>query len=284
MKDQADGLSGVNRFIQMMRDVIRQRRLMEPRQQDVSFSSNGGKVFHAVDTDVIIFFTNTRNNAADRVNEGIREGYSQVFRADDKDLVTALGWKLADRIFLRDDNTAPPLFVLPPINEEVRGVFEAIHGKAETESTAAMWDQGTLNSILKKISESSEEEQIVLLRNEKEKIAKNLVLRLSTIQTARDELRNFRILAKRACLGTPEHLIGESKIKLGEHQISAFREPDNIEDQIHAYSLRDNWLERLRKYIGRGRHQINLTRDAHALARLEFVNEKLKGDSTSTLR
>jgi hypothetical protein len=128
MKDQEMGA-----LARLIRAVAKQRRFMQPWIGDKRFAANGGTLLHAVDTDVITFYTAPEKNA---VASGAREGYAQIFPEDDASLAEAMSRALVTQLFYGIEG-AHPLLVLPPMEKEVGAVFAGMTASADRLHKAA---------------------------------------------------------------------------------------------------------------------------------------------------
>jgi hypothetical protein len=115
--------------------VANQRRFIQPWLDDLHFIKNGGKVFYAVDSDIVVLYTSPETQSIP--SSGRKEGYAQIFPDDNNDLSIAIGRALGNHIFNRLNEKTLPILVIPPVDSEIRNVYAAIARGAEKEKERA---------------------------------------------------------------------------------------------------------------------------------------------------
>ena len=255
-------------FAKLLKDAARQRRFMLPWQKDRQLIAEGGRVLYTVDVDVIKLYTNPNKMAV--ATERRKEGYAQVFHDDPSAVSVALGRRLAQKIFFELGHG--PLLVLPPLDEEVRVVFNAILKNVQSEHRRT-WNQ--LAALKEKVAQlnsvSDRQELAQRLENE----ALKLATLVSADHSASAELRRFSLLMDK------ERIIPLDRAwEAGLIDDPALREactpPSGFIEWLRFHEITENWKVLLQKTKSPRKKPELLDRDAHALARLEWINQQLE--------
>lgn len=252
-------------LVSLIRAAAHQRRLMVPWLDDRYFLERGGTLVHAVDTDVIVLYMKPEES----VTLERREGYAEVFPDDDRFLAEALGSALARHIFYQLEHSRP-LLVLPPMEQEITRVFNAVSRSINSEQIRA---RGELNNLRRLVSSLGQE-----------KDQRALLERLdSKAPTLWKLLKGAR--GPSAAMGRLRHLFRDIRITpldfaLEKDWISdlelrhAMETPTRFADMVELIDLRDAWYSRLLKSKSVSGSRVKIHDDATVLARLEWINGK----------
>lgn len=267
--DMNDQLPPIQKLASYLKAAAQQRYLMEPRIQDKHFLANGGKLLHAVDTDVIKLYTDPFELSIPTQRR--REGYAQIFPDDLKPVSIALGRTLADFIFRRLDTT--PLLVIPPLEQEIRVVYQAVHRDSEIEKKQSVDEFSRLQSLSSKLGKIEQDEQVVALMLEH---APTLARFFGgTRGHTAEYLRYLRLLKDKPLLPLDLASHENSTIK-DENIFSALAPVTLLADRVALRDLREDWLGKLRTH-NPARESVNIFDDAQMLARIEWINRVLGG-------
>jgi len=272
-----------------------QRELMEPWCKDKHFVESGGTLLYALDTNIFKLYT--APEAMSTKTERRKEGYAQVFPGDDEDLSIALGYSLAKCIFYH--LTDLPLLVIPPIESEIRRVYEAVTFDAEKEQKGAREDLELIKSDIKSISGETDNERLLtkLLKN-----VPRLAKFIAGYNSPSSELRNFGRLMTETRIASPEYTIRRNWFT-DERVRCALAPVEGVHNWMHIYRLKEGWFDRCIKVkpvthsgskvndyahamscMERSKSHINeksksylrnLLNDVQVMARLEWINSKL---------
>ncbi len=253
-------------LVAYVRAANKQLDYLRPRQEDKAFLKQGGRLLYAVDTDIIILYANPGEESVTKNN---REGYAQIFPDDDAGLATAIGAALAHHVFFHLSEELP-LLALPPLNEEMKRVYFAIAHNASREHDRA---HGQMAAIKERFEQAEDDEELEALFL---KLAPDVWTLLSD-QGASGELKRFGDLLDQSRVAPPCHLLDENLVK-NASLIQALAPVDqNLQDMIEFRELREAWFDRL--YETKSSRPITLLYDdAVAMARLEWVNDRLDSD------
>lgn len=260
-----DQLPPIQKLASYLKAAAQQRYLMEPRIQDKHFLANGGKLLHAVDTDVIKLYTDPFELSIPTQRR--REGYAQIFPDDLKPVSIALGRTLADFIFRRLDTT--PLLVIPPLEQEIRVVYQAVHRDSEIEKKQSVDEFGRLQNLSGKLGKLEQDEQVVALMLEH---APTLARFFGgTRGHTAEYLRYLRLLKDKRLLpldlASPENsMIEDADI------LSALAPVTDLADLVKLREFREDWITRLKASKSSSREAIYIFDDAQMLARIEWIN------------
>ncbi len=255
-------------FAKLLKDAARQRRFMLPWQADRRLIAEGGHVLYTVDVDVIKLYTNPNEMAV--ATDRRKEGYAQVFHSDPPAVSVALGRRLARKIFF--ELGRGPLLVLPPLDEEVRVVFNAILKDVQNEQKRT-WRQ--LAALREKVAQldSVSDRQELAQRLEDE--ALELATLVSAEHSASAELRRFSQLMDKERI-MPLDRAWEAGLIDDPALREACTPPSGFIDWLRFHEITENWKVLLRQTKSPRQKTALLDRDAHALARLEWINQRLE--------
>jgi len=265
-------MTNVSMLADYLRAAARQRRFMHPWLEDKRIAENGGKILYAVDADIVILYTAPVETSV--TTERGREGYAQIFPEDEKNLSIALGRALAEHIFHHLSGSDFPLLIIPPIEEEIREVYNAVARNAEAKKEEARGDLDRLKTLLAELKEKLNEE----LLNDLPKAAPALFEILAGRRGAIVEFNRFNRLLADTRIAPPEFVLKQGLVT-DETVVQALSPIEDVKGWMQIYKLREAWLERLLKTKSKKRYTEIISRDAQALARLEWINNHLDKDS-----
>lgn len=252
-------------------DAAYQRQLMEPWLNDQRFiEDGGGKVAYAVDTDVIMLFTDPAEKSIPQQHRAF--GYATIFHDDDKELSITFGQSLAKHIFKKLAPGGGPLMVMPSLEAEIGRVFSAVAQDARGSENAAREEVAKLRATIKELEPFA---------NRPDELAEQLKKRAPALA---EILRGFRgpntVLGRFGRLFSDERIAGldflAERNKWYDVEFRAlFPAIANIPDLDRLNRLTDDWLKTLKKTKDPKIFKDKIQDDAQALARLQWMNEKI---------
>ncbi|MBF0371294.1 MAG: hypothetical protein HQL52_17740 [Magnetococcales bacterium] len=265
------------RLASLFRAASQQRKALVPRAMDRHFINQGGHLMYAVDTDIVVLYTDTLNNALPSGNR--KEGYSQIFPGEDEEVSVALGWALARFIFFHHLNgDGCPLIVLPPYDQEVARVFARVAKNAKNEQETADQELFSVRSLVEELKqEPNQEKRLERLAAS----APTLFVFLQGQTGASAELRRFGEILNHSCIA-PLALVQEHEGWLQGDPI--IREALSIDQNemkcfLRLREFREAWFDRLKKTKSPNTSNLKLIDDATALAHLEWINGRFRAKS-----
>lgn len=259
-----------------LRAAAKQRRLLRPRLKDKNLKNEGTPVYYAVDTDIIVLFSNPVKMS---VSERKREGYAEVFHDDKDNISIAVGRAQSEFIF-QQLTTQRPLLVLPPLEQELKEVFEAVAQAASQEQNKARVDIESLRKQLLLINDNFDPDETIEAL-QPGGIAEDLVPLLRGTKGPSNELRRIGGLLTNRYIATPDALLNNPEWSSKELE-NALAPPENLLDQLTLSALRRDWFNRIYENKN-SRSTVNIERDAQALALLEWANLRLEGNGKIAL-
>ena len=246
-----------------------QRQLMEPWRKDQLFIKAGGKVAYAVDTDVIMLFTDPEEKSIPQEHRSF--GYATIFHDDDKELSIAFGQSLAEHIFTK---LVPggPLIVMPSLEAEIGRVFAAVARDANRSENAARKEVAKLRAAI---------EELKPFADRPDELAEQLKKRAPALaQILRGVLGPNAVLNRFGRLFSDERIAGLDFLAERNEWYDAelralFPAIANIPDLYRLNRLTDDWRETLKKTKAPKKIEDRVEDDAQALARLQWMNEKI---------
>lgn len=264
--------NGAAAFAMLLKAVARQRLLVQARLDDKRFIEAGGHVVHAVDTDVIVFYTAPGEMTAVRTTQR-RERYSQVFPDDNPGLAEAIGRALVQYIFFKVTNSEP-LLVLPPMEREVRGVFAGmVHAAEKRLHKTAIWID-ELKKLVDDLSGQPASEAMGTLAQKAEKISRFL----AGPGGAASQLRRFGELLAQTRIGPLQFALDRGWVHESDIR-DALSPPQSFSDRVRRRDLREAWFKRLYSEKPGSADKVKIYDDAQVLALLESANSHI--DETS---
>ena len=254
-------------------DAEHQWQLMEPWHNDQQFIKAGGKVAYAVDTDVIMLFTNPAEKSIPQQHRSF--GYATIFRNDDKELSIAFGQSLAEYIFTKLGPGGGPLMVMPSLESELGRVFAAVVRAASGSENAARDQFKKLRAAVDDLKPF--EDQPDKLAEELKKRAPALAKILQATRGPHTELHRFGRLFSEERIAGLDFLAKRNKWYDAE-LCALFPAIANIPDLYRLDRLTDDWLKILKQTKDPKTPENKVEDDAQALARLEWMNEKIDSE------
>ena len=254
-------------------DAAQQRRLMEPWLNDQRFIEDGGKVAYAVDTDVIKLFTDPAKQSIPQQHRAF--GYATIFHDDDKELSIAFGQSLAEHIFTNLVPDGGPLMVMPSQEAEIGRVFAAVARDASRSQNAAQHEVEKLQATISELKPF--EDRLDELAEQLKKRAPALAQILRGVDGPNVELNRFgRLFSEQRIAGLD--FLAKHKEWYDAELRALFPAVANIPDLHRLNQLTDDWLETLKKTKGPKKFKDKVEDDAQALARLQWMNEKIDSE------
>ena len=256
-----------------IRDATHQRRLMEPWLNDRRFIEAGGKVAYAVDTDVIMLFTNPAETSIPQQHRSF--GYATIFCDDDATLSITFGQSLAKHIFTKLAPGGGPLMVMPSLEAELGRVFAAVARAASDSENEARHEVEKLQATISELEPFADRSDE--LAEELKKRAPALAQILRGVDGPNVELNRFgRLFSEQRIAGLD--FLAERNEWYDAKFRALFPAIANIPDLYRLNQLMDDWLETLKKTKGPKKFKDTVEDDAQALARLEWMNEKIDSE------
>jgi len=243
--------------------VAYQRGLMRPWLDDKHFVKNGGKVYYAVDSDIVKLYTAPEENSVPFQNR--KEGYAQIFPDDDSNLSIAIGRALADYIFNHLTEEVLPLLIIPPLEDELRLIYAAIARDAEREQQQANTEVLEMRKTLCQLGNELNDE--VLLDKLKETAPQVMSILSGSGFTA--EFRRFNNLLTNTRIAPPEFVLKHELIA-DEKMRYALMPVKDIDGWLRIFQLMERWRRLLKE--AKSPQTTTLETDAKAMARLEWIN------------
>ncbi len=275
-------MSAVDELVTYVTAGARLRSELAPFEADFALHQEGGKVFYAVDTNIIWFYLNPGYYGPKRDGIG---GYAHVFPGDDDERVRvaeALAAALS-RYIIHHLNRFPsngsyveaPLLLLDGHDAEVRATYDRLVTGVNRQSKTKLVHVARLKEALLALERVDEkEEQADQIRSSAQYIIEWLYLDTSELAQAK---RISGLLTRGRLARLPaaaERVIGIVGERNRREISKAFNPPADLIDRLWEGKLRQDWDQRLRKRK-RADRELNLRADSHALARLEALNTAL---------
>lgn len=258
-------------FVKRVTDAAEQLWLMRPWDLDQKLKTEGWTTFYAVDADVVTTYGSPRSNAR---RSGHRLGYAEVFSDDPPEGSYALAERLTDHVFFSLQPEVP-LIIIPPIDSEIRSIFEALTARLSGEPEKLTVGDDLRESVAKLIGADKREIPTDVL----EKFSVLLSLRGDSPQI---EYRRLTFLVQKRRI-MPSHMIGRED-SFPDHVREVVAAPSTLAEIYDHAVLSDQWLNRIAPIWPENKRLRNrrerLTWDAYALARLELWNNKLREKRT----
>jgi hypothetical protein len=248
--------------------VANQRRFIQPWLDDLHFIKNGGKVFYAVDSDIVVLYTSPETQSIP--SSGRKEGYAQIFPDDNNDLSIAIGRALGNHIFNRLNEKTLPILVIPPVDSEIRNVYAAIARGAEKEKERANTEVLEIRTKLSLLGEELNDE--ILLAKLKE-IAPH-VMRILSGSGKIAEFRHFNYLLANTKITPPEFLLKQNLID-DEKIRYALTPVKDINGWLRFSRLFSRWQKLVNETKSPQKSPEAVEIDAKVLAKVEWINHRM---------
>jgi hypothetical protein len=251
---------------QLLLAAAQQMHWQLPRQRDRQLIASGGQVLHAVDTDTVILYSNPWEMAPHTEQ---REGYAEIFPGEKRDIVIGLGMALAHFIFEKLSRSLP-LVMLPPLDEEMNNVFETVAHKAEEKREKTLKNLDEIKLLIKKASQKEHDQAVRLLVEKADSIAQFL----QGAEGPLTELRRYFLLMKNTRIASPDYLLQQGMIT-DPDICAALTPPASLADRFQFRLMCNDWFGRLKLVKSSAKGTEKIMTDAQALARLEWINNRL---------
>lgn len=260
------------------RAAAEQRRQLAPRSSDRRMLAEGKKVFHAVDADVVMLFTDPFENAVGTKTR--RTGYGEVFPQEDAGTAIGVGQILADYIFFKIcENNSLPLLLLHPIDQELREVFRVVLQKAMEAGVKAREQVAEVQRLaaqIQKVSDAREQASMLI------KTAPFLFGFLAGSRGPRAELERFSRLMESKRIVPLDELLAQDW-QQNEKYHPAFKPPERFADFVDWRHQAHLWFERIASKATSAKKANRIQNDATMLASLERINRRLGEDGRLVL-
>jgi hypothetical protein len=225
------------------------------------FQDKGGRVFYAVDSDIMKFYTSPTANRK----------YANAFPSD-PDTLETLAWVLAHYIFY-ELTPGSPLLLIPPHDSEIQRVYLAVARDAALYPFEIVDERSVVDSIFKEHGSDGNGD---VLAEELSRKAPNIVRFLYGRGTGPvAETQRFTGLVRR---GRVRHIERYVETVAGGSRKLPLPDRNSSKDFAEVRERQDNWYDELRGSKSLRRDRGLVTDDALVLATLQWINEKLKPD------
>ncbi|MBF0623538.1 MAG: hypothetical protein HQL82_01900 [Magnetococcales bacterium] len=246
---------------------------------DQKLTEEGGRVWYAVDADVVALFTKPTEIAVGRID---REGYAVVFPGDEadeenKEATIALGHALARHIFSMSREV--PLLALPPTRTELRRIYTAVVQEAEEEKYNAQKDLDDLLNIQAALGRIVDQQQCRQWLERNVPAISRLLFGLGTT----GQLLRLSHLFREKRLANMSQLVSTPGLPVS--LANALRGPVASADVIEFSKVKEKWLHGLvDQYCERTKTKPkdmpqrvlnNFINDAELLAWIQWINHHL---------
>jgi hypothetical protein len=237
---------------------------------DCAFRETGGRLYYAVDTDVINMFLSPRGLSR----------YADVFERRDENSIL-LAWLLANFLFLDSGPLSEqrPFLLISPHDEELQRIADALHRRLASLSTYVDVEMdGVVQSLRELVDKTGQSSDLLSsvdglatwLGNEAAHLVEVFQQRR---QGPEMELKRLADLARAgAFMPMDAVIVPESSCPLPRPDIVG-----NLTDACRFLTTKAEWRERLQKYKGAKKPGYAVDRDAEVLARMDWVNRELDG-------
>ncbi len=222
-------------------------------------------ILYAADSDVVKLFTDPYSNATTRrVRKQTFPGYAEIIPGQERDVSEALGWVLANFIFSKLSDEWP-IFILPPANNEITDIFNAVARDAEKERTKALLSVRRLEEWTKS------HKHVAIDRDYFQNNLPEVLTVLAGERTFSAELVRFSRLLNSRKLYTLDQFLLISKLP-NEEARKALTPPSGISQMVEFGQMIKDWERRVADHRPDLRQHQNIDVDARMLARLEWIN------------
>lgn len=238
-------------------------RYVEGWWQDRCYTKDGGRLFYAVDVDVVTMQIAPAENAE----------YANVFDQEDLETAQLLARLIGDFIFSRLDSIdRVPLFLLPPHDEELFRMGNAISNRLLDHIAKGAGELlASQDSLFEEFDRDQNYDKLLRMLCER---APHLVRLFDTQRGPGSELIRLVDLFERQTLQNIERYFDPTSKW-------AFPVPNIEEHEEDARSFGDlkaSWLHWLNESKPAKKPRYAIEGDAEALARLEWINQRLKAE------
>lgn len=166
-----------------------------------------------------------------------------------------------------------PILVIPPLEQEIQHVFGTVAYKAEHEQKQADKELENLKKLVEQSKGIDDKEELFkFVLKESPALAKFIAGQ----RGATAELTRFNRLLAKKCIASPAFVMEQAEIDT--NFATALALVDGITNWIKFHHLSEFWLKELLKVKSNRRSVGRIEKDAHMLARLEWINMHLDKD------
>ncbi|MFZ2302487.1 MAG: helix-turn-helix transcriptional regulator [Gallionella sp.] len=242
---------------------------------DMEFRKNNGKIFYAVDTDIVNLFMSPLGRAK----------YTDIFEQEDG-ASGLLAWLLADFIFMERDGLKidRPFYLVPPHDEELLRIAEAVHRKVLTQSDLIAVDMDEVTERFKNLlSADDAASSLKSAAGAAEWLRENAQ---GLIELFENRRRGPELELKRLAQLSREQVIQPLYGAVIPGMNQTFPCPDienSLSDAVKFGEMKSRWLEKLRKHKPPRKPTYAIDGDAEVLARIEWANEAIEPNARLVL-
>lgn len=271
------------------------RERIAPWLKDQHWLDSGKRILYAVDTNVLMLFSDpwlmsparhrvdgpVGQSSDRRVFEG--RAYTQIFAEDSEAVSIAIGYRLAEEILFNvglkgEGGTSDkrlPLLLIPPLDIELDSILLAIGGKAVDKVAIAQAELLQLRERLRDFNATPDEGTLESLLQSLPALVEVLVGERGAV----GELRRFdKIFAEKrvASVARLKGLLSKgADVRDPAPLLDALTFPDDLHSVIRRVNTKQTWFERLRESKSSKISDRRILHDAMVMAWLEEVNERL---------
>lgn len=230
-------------------------------KKDLEFIKNGGKIYYAIDTDIIFLHTSSQNF------ESKAERYMRVFSSDSKKHLLAMAKAVSENIFYGEYKEQ--LIMLRPHIEELNDIFNNIVIKNLHQSSY----------VSKKIEELPEKIKNILTGKENikswsDKDYENFIQEIREyVPAIVDILLNQDALT---VIKSTKKLLDTNLLKRNRELIQQFWDWDTLDFKNSNWEQADNWYQAFRKYMPKNQNDLSIITDSKAFALLYAINKEIE--------
>jgi len=260
-------------------DAAKLRLEIIPFEEDQRLDNAGWTTYYAIDTNIIhLYLSPDEIGPKGRNGKG---GYGHIFHSDDKATSAALGDAFSRYIFQRLTPEDQPVILLRGHEVEARYLYNNLAQRLTDEDEKVKKEEESLADILYQMDAiTGQQQKIEFLFTAVPTIVSFLFRKNSATAEFRkytELLRHKKMMRLGAFI---DMLSSNTKApkQLNKDSVSeVLKGPRTIYDMFEESQLRANWQTRLSINASSIRKSVSsIERDAAALARLEFINTKLK--------
>ena len=250
-----------NITFQYIHDAAYFRLQLDPWITDKRFRNNGGKIYYAVDTDVIKLYSDPSNH----------KKYARVFAQDSSNTREILAWALGNLIFYALNGTEP-LLIIPPHHLEIERVINGIACNAARERDEVIAFLPQLEEAVNKYQRTKKIDPLIQFFKNKPLALINYAM--GGVEGVTAELNRITTLLTDVKILHIDRYVDKRDNQ--DITIPLLQDDIKEEDYDILAELSKSWEQRLKKTKSKSRGKELIADDAEALARLEWINNEWK--------
>lgn len=253
-------------YFDYVKGAIELQDLLHKWQEDIIYTAEGGKIYYAIDVDVIKMYADNRGNYS----------YAKIFNDDSEEDLRILVWALSDYIFNRDNVIMRPLFLICPHNIELKKMLFAIMNDATEEVRAFLKNKEIIKSIFKKYKNDEDDDALI---SELKQHTMDLISFLTENSVGFNS--QLSLISKLLKKNVIKPIMAYSENVQGDEEwfFPELYDQTNIQHYEILKEKKIKWIKLLKKNSPRvirkavNIYEKNLSVDAEVLSRLEYINE-----------